>query len=75
MDCRQNLKQPFSRLPIFQRVEMIAPTLLKAILKRYLHKKVFENPESVLLVQRSIYGPRSYLIRPATCYTEIKAEL
>ena len=28
-----NLKQLFSRLPIFQRLEMIASTLLKAILK------------------------------------------
>ena len=28
-----NLKQPFSRLPVSQRVEMIAPMLLKAILK------------------------------------------
>ena len=28
-----NPKQPFSRLPISERVEMIAPTLLKAILE------------------------------------------
>ena len=37
-----NLKQPFSRLPIFQRVEMIAPTLLKAILKFCTTNKLFK---------------------------------
>ena len=37
-----NLKQPFSRLPIAQRVEMIAPTLLKAILKFCATNEFFE---------------------------------
>ena len=40
-----NLTQPFSRLPISQRNEMIAPTLLKAVLKftPVLHQLVSVN--------------------------------
>ena len=38
-----NLKQSFSRLPISQRVEMIAPTLLNAILKFCTTNKVLNQ--------------------------------
>ena len=37
-----NLNQPFSRLPISQRVEMIASMLKKAILKFCINNKVFK---------------------------------
>ena len=37
-----NLKQPFSRLPITQRVERITLTLLKAVLKFCTSNKLFE---------------------------------
>ena len=37
-----NLKLPFSRLPITQTVEIIAPTLMKAILKFCATNKLFE---------------------------------
>ena len=36
------LKQPFSRLPITQNVEIIALMLMKAILKFYATNKLFE---------------------------------
>ena len=37
-----NLKQPFSRLPISRREEIIAPTLVKAIVKFCTFNKFFE---------------------------------
>ena len=49
-----NLQQPFSRLPISQGVEMIAPTLLKAILKFCITNKLFEGIFAKL--QEKVWG-------------------
>ena len=49
MDKTFNLKEPFSKLPISQRVKVIAPKLLKAILQFCITNKLFEFKKRIHL--------------------------